>query len=258
MTAPARGGIPDSLVYPLGILVVGMFIVPALVVQAGGLVTRALGLQAGDGFVDFGVMIGAVLVQGIVLIGLTLRRTLSPAGLGLPARALGLGGRDVLREARVGLLWGALLLVVNALASRLSQVVFRRLMGQDQFQAQLELEGARLADMVAAGLPAWLIALFALSSVVMAPVAEELFFRGYVQGVLRARYPAHALFLSSALFAFVHFYVIHFIPVFLIGLLLGFLYERRGSLVAPIVAHSFSNLVVTATMVLGGWMQRGL
>lgn len=258
MSVSRRGVIRDSLFYPLGILVFGMFLVPMLVRQAGGALGRALGLPAGDPFVDFAVVTAALIVQGGVVIGLTLRRVLSAAGLGLPPEALGLRAADVRREVQVGLWWGVLLLAVNAAASRLSQLVFQRLMSEAEFQSQLEVEGARFAALVADGLPAGLIALFAFSSVVVAPLAEELFFRGYVLGVLRARDPANALFVSAFLFAFVHFYVIHFVPVFLIGLLLGALYERRGSLVAPIVAHGFSNLIVTASMVASGLLQRGM
>lgn len=238
-------------------MLLGMFVVPTLVVQAGTAVGRALGYDVDGPFAGFAVMIIAVMVQGIVLVGLTLRRTLGSGGLGLPPAALGLSARGLWREVRVGIVWGFIVFTANVGLSRLSQSVFRRILSEAQFRAQLDAEGAQFIDLVAAGLPAWLVVLFAFSSVVVAPLAEELFFRGYVHAVFRYRFPPHALFLSSALFAFVHFYLIHFIPVFAIGALLATLYERRGSLIAPVVAHACSNFIVTVTMVIGGLLQRG-
>lgn len=255
MNVRTRGAIDDSLIHPLAILFIGMILVPMLLAQAGRLVGQSIGLDMADPFVSTGLTIGVVIIQGVVLVGLTLRHATTPAGLGLPATSLGLSTHHFWREVRVGIMWGMLLLLANVITSQLSQAVFRRIMGEEQFRAQLTLEGAQFVELVSSGLPTWLIILFAFSSVIVAPIAEELFFRGYVHAVFRSRVPNHALFLSSALFAFVHFYVIHLIPVFVIGLLLAVLYERRGSLTAPIVAHSFSNLVVTATMIVQGLLQ---
>ncbi len=101
------------------------------------------------------------------------------------------------------------------------------------------------------GQPLWL---FALSSVVLAPVAEELFFRGLVLHAWLREYGRWvALIGSSALFGLVHYGLFPLegllpeLPWLAIpaaaGMLLGFLALRTGSLVAPLAAHATANFV---------------
>lgn len=234
-----------------------MFLVPVLTGQIARLIGRSFGFDMTEPFAVTAVAAVMVIVQGIALVGLTLRHVTKPGGLDLSVRHIGVTADNWSREVGVGLLWGVGLLVANVVASQSARWVFRRLMSEEAFLQQLAWEGGDLPELIAAGMPAWIVVSFALASVVVAPVAEELFFRGYVHGVFRFRFPGHAVFWSSALFAFVHFYVIHLIPVFLIGVILAVLYERRGSLVAPIVAHAFSNLVVTASMIVQGISRMG-
>ncbi len=81
-----------------------------------------------------------------------------------------------------------------------------------------------------------------LTVVIAAPVAEELFFRGFVLGGLVAvlgGLPASVV--SSALFAVMHFSVGTFIPIFAAGMLLAWLYLRTRSIWPPIAAHSTQN-----------------
>lgn len=249
-----RGVIDDSLVHPIAILFIGMFLVPMLTGLAGRLIGQSLGFDMTEPMSMTVLSTVMVTVQGLALVGLTLRHVTRSGGLGLSAEELGLTARRWPAEVGIGLVWGIGLLLVNVISSQLCQWLFRFLMDEETFQRQLVLESTDLMQMVASGMPVWVIAAFVVSSVIVAPVAEELFFRGYVHGVFRARLPGHALFLSSALFAFVHFYIIHLIPVFLIGVLLAVLYERRGSLVAPMVAHAFSNLAVVISMIVQGLM----
>lgn len=78
-----------------------------------------------------------------------------------------------------------------------------------------------------------------------APFFEELFFRGCLYRVLRAHFPRFmAIAMSSFIFSFVHGYFLLFIYVFLVGILLAYMYEKRGSLVAPLVFHMLNNIAV--------------
>lgn len=86
---------------------------------------------------------------------------------------------------------------------------------------------------------------------VLAPIGEELFFRGILFRSLRDRHGFWAGGVGSA-FAFG---LIHFIPgnpadaallmiaMFFTGLGLCYIYERRGTLVAPIAAHITFNVI---------------
>ena len=81
-----------------------------------------------------------------------------------------------------------------------------------------------------------------LAIVAVAPVAEELFFRGFVLGGLAAAVgDLRAMVVSSALFAAMHVSVGTFIPLFAAGMLLAWLYLRTRSIWPPIAAHSAQN-----------------
>lgn len=76
------------------------------------------------------------------------------------------------------------------------------------------------------------------------PVFEEIFFRGFCYPALKKRWGvAWALVLSSAFFSLIHQNLFAFFPVFILGLGLGYLYEKTGSLVPSIVLHIVHNTV---------------
>jgi membrane protease YdiL (CAAX protease family) len=90
--------------------------------------------------------------------------------------------------------------------------------------------------------PVWVRAMIALSAVVMAPISEELLFRGLVQSAFRKAtgMPWLAVLVASALFALVHPWW-SMPAIFVLSLLIGILYERTRSLWAAIVIHALFN-----------------
>ena len=91
---------------------------------------------------------------------------------------------------------------------------------------------------------------------VLAPIAEELFFRGLLQTwlvtVVQNRWLAIAL--ASAAFGAVHFQQPHAIPALcVLGLLIGYSYERTGALAPPILIHAAFNLKTLIWDALGGF-----
>ena len=85
--------------------------------------------------------------------------------------------------------------------------------------------------------------------VVAAPVAEELFFRGFMLGGLVAAIgDLRAIVVSSALFAAMHASVGTFIPLFMAGMLLAWLYLRTRSIWPPIAAHSTQNALAMLSL----------
>ena len=123
----------------------------------------------------------------------------------------------------------------------------------------LDLMPGSVLEEQAAVEPAFLIALGALSIVVVAP-AEELLFRGIIQGRLRETFgPAGAITGASLLFGALHLanYVGPpaqvFSGVFLItvtGAVLGYVYEKTGNLAVPIAAHAAYNVVFSVVTYL--------
>jgi membrane protease YdiL (CAAX protease family) len=85
--------------------------------------------------------------------------------------------------------------------------------------------------------------LIALLATCVAPLIEELMFRGALYSALRNYFSAAlAIPVSALLFAAIHPQgVIGLVPLTFIGMMLAFLREWRGSLVAPMLAHACVN-----------------
>lgn len=79
----------------------------------------------------------------------------------------------------------------------------------------------------------------------LAPVAEEVFFRGIIYGFFRRWGMTIALIISSSLFALIHLFVSGaFIIQFIGGILFAASYEREKSLITPIIIHMLGNLAI--------------
>lgn len=96
------------------------------------------------------------------------------------------------------------------------------------------------------GVTGWTIVV--LITVVGAPIVEELFFRGLIQGALTRRIGATpAIFVTALVFAFIHIVDEGFLApllLFPMALILGFLKERSGRLAPGMVAHATFNATV--------------
>jgi len=81
---------------------------------------------------------------------------------------------------------------------------------------------------------------------VLPAVCEELFFRGGIQNLLQrwVRNPHVAIWITAAVFSLIHGEIFSFVPRFVLGALLGYLYVYGGSMVVNVVAHFVNNAVV--------------
>ncbi|MFM1770709.1 MAG: hypothetical protein RJA22_3238 [Verrucomicrobiota bacterium] len=201
----------------------------------GGLLSYAAGrflpnLTPGDDrFVQF--VIGTTSLQGAALIlvhfflrhhGVTWRRFL---GLDRPAL-----GHIVLRALAVAALATPLVLLLAAGCEQ----VLRAWQGDVETQAAVKVMELALSP--------GRRTLFLLASLVLAPVAEEILFRGILYPAIKQQgHPRLALAASAVLFSAIHFNQLAFIPFIVLAVLLTLLYERTGSLLAPILAHAAFN-----------------
>lgn len=92
---------------------------------------------------------------------------------------------------------------------------------------------------------------FLLLSFTVAPVAEEFFFRGFLYNALKSRWPtALAVIVQALFFALCHPYsVTERLMVFILGIALAIIYERRNSLIAPIFVHGVKNALPAIYMI---------
>ncbi len=84
-----------------------------------------------------------------------------------------------------------------------------------------------------------------LKVVIIAPIVEELIFRGVIMNGFMRNYPKFlAIFFSALLFALFHLNPWQFPATFALGLLLGWLMVRTKSIVLSIIVHALNNLMV--------------
>ena len=175
-------------------------------------------------------------MAGIVALRVRLLRRLPWAWLGVTLQRFG-------RNLAFGVGLGALTFVANLALG----AIFERL---GQRSNQSDLFPIRAGDWGGA-------ALVFIAGAILAPIVEELFFRGYVFKAWLVRWGAPTAYLvSAAIFAVPHLAGITqgqwslLIPIFLIGLLFAWGFHRTRSLVPAIVAHAINNGIGLAALII--------
>lgn len=86
-------------------------------------------------------------------------------------------------------------------------------------------------------------------AVIVAPVAEEVIFRGYLYPVAKKFGGATgALIVTSVLFAFLHGHTPSIPALTMLAVCLGLAYEKTGSLLVPMIMHAVFNAVSVAAI----------
>jgi membrane protease YdiL (CAAX protease family) len=148
-------------------------------------------------------------------------------------------GPEPARAVRMGLLWGIAAWIGASVVSA-GVVALLEVLG-----VEVEPQAAEQALTV---VEPWVAV---LAIVILAPIAEELFFRGVVfNAFLRERGLRFAYLGSAAMFAVIHLSIVALLPIFLLGLALAWVYHRTGSLLAPIVMHAVVNGLSVAIALL--------
>jgi hypothetical protein len=218
-----------------------VFILLALALIVAGILNApftadALALSEGEGRLTFlgGIVILVATQTGLLLVSwLLVHRPNALAAL--PS----FPGRDPGGALRAGFGWGLL----AWLGSTIVLVAVGWVLEQVGRPPEPEV-----AQRAIAMLDPWAVV---ISIVILAPIAEEIFFRGIVfnawlrEGGRRAAYIG-----SAALFAAIHLSLLSFLPIFLLGLALAWVYERKGNLLAPITMHATVNGISVAMALL--------
>jgi membrane protease YdiL (CAAX protease family) len=233
LTVPPFIGLGLSLV-SIGLYFVAMYgiqVAAALILVGTGILSPSVfdPSEIGSEALGLGVasQSGALLVT---LLFLRIRRT--------PLRQLVGGLRPVGRSLGLGVGLGLLAVVASSLIVTLLVTLSGSDAAPEQVITQRLVTGSTV-DLV----------LVAFAAVVVAPIAEELLFRGLLHRSLRTRMRiVPATVLSSVLFAVVHVDIALSQPLGLVGLALvgavhAVAYERTGGLVVPILIHAVHNAV---------------
>lgn len=113
--------------------------------------------------------------------------------------------------------------------------------------------------------PLYLI-LAIISIVVLAPLIEETLFRGFLQSYIRRHLgPKQAIFITSVCFSLFHYAagqglgnISIIISLCVLSLFLGFVYEKQGSLLTPMILHASFNTVSVINLYFFGGFTTGI
>jgi len=98
-------------------------------------------------------------------------------------------------------------------------------------------------------------ALFGISSIVLAPLIEEFFFRGTIQKGLRKKWGKWpAIIFVSFLFGAFHIVPLQAISAFIMGIGLGWLFEKSESIWPSVALHAMSNGILFIALVIAEMM----
>jgi membrane protease YdiL (CAAX protease family) len=149
--------------------------------------------------------------------------------------AFGLGLPEPVTAAAYGIMVGALFLPAAWVLQSMSESLMELAHLTPESQAAVQVLqdpsltlGSRL--------------LFGAAAVLLAPVAEEAIFRGILYTTIKQQgYPRLALWGTSSVFAVMHGNEATLIPLLIFALVLVYLYETFGNLIAPVLAHALFN-----------------
>lgn len=197
------------------------------------------------GLFDQGVAFAASqLAVAVATLGVL--RSMVVRGAGQPAETLGFVPVGLREVAPALFLWLASIFPLRLV--HLSWLLLIRALGAG-LEAQEVVEAFR--GFVASG--QWTaVACHVGTGVFIVPIVEEALFRGFIFGALRRSMgPLPGAALSSLAFAALHLSLTAFAPLFVLGLLLAYLYERTGSLYPSVAFHAVFNAGTYLLLALG-------
>ena len=117
------------------------------------------------------------------------------------------------------------------------------LSGLDERIKEAEMNAEEMMDMFMSTTSIHGFLLNLLMIAIVPAIGEELLFRGVIQRIFTEwlrNYHA-AILITAALFSFMHFQFLGFIPRLFLGILFGYLMVWSGSVWAPVLAHFVNN-----------------
>jgi len=182
-------------------------------------------------------LIGTVIIYGIVL-GIIAWRTV--LRYHVPWSALGVRKAPVAAFA----LMIPIYIVMVLIAGGLGELVNKLFYGGKAQNPQIEA-------ITGGGGFSWIALITAiLSASIIAPIVEELLFRGMLYGLLRSRWPSAvlAVIADGALFAAAHGIGLILASIFVVGVTLCIVYEKTKSTLVTMTLHCLFNSVSVATV----------
>jgi membrane protease YdiL (CAAX protease family) len=192
---------------------------------------------------------GAIVVMAVIIF-------LARASFARRLKGFGLNIKSVHKD-----FFAAFLNLLSVWPLMMAAITLTMLIGKLIFGPEYQISQHEQLELITA-YPRWQLRILVfIVAVVMAPLLEEMIFRGLFQTVIRSFFESRdskletrsrvwlPVFISAGLFSMVHGNIPHWPALFLLGLCLGYAYEKSGSLFRPIFIHAFFN-AITITFVL--------
>ena len=92
-----------------------------------------------------------------------------------------------------------------------------------------------------------------IAAVIVAPIGEEIIFRGMITKLLLEEYrPTKAIIISALIFGIIHFNPAQIPGAIIAGILLGWLYYKTRSVIPGIILHFINNAVAVLSTIYFG------
>jgi membrane protease YdiL (CAAX protease family) len=195
--------------------------------------------------------VGAIVVMAVIvfLVRVSFARRLKGFGLNIRSIPKDFAAAFLSLISVLPLIWATMELIMR----------FGRLF----FGPEYEISKHEQLEIITA-FPKWQVQILVfIVAVVIAPVIEEMIFRGLFQTVIRSFVESRdskletrsrvwlPVFISAGLFSMVHGNVPHWPALFLLGVCMGYAYEKSGSLFRPIFIHALFNSIPVTFVLLG-------
>lgn len=179
------------------------------------------------------LVLSAVFVHGMLLAMMLVFLRLNKVGL---IEGMGLRQGSPLRAWLIGSGATVVVLPVCLLLSRLCALLIESAGSEAHSQVAVQFLQAR---------PPWYeTAFLGFSTIVLAPVVEEMLFRGILYpSVKQAGFPRAALFATAFLFAAYHSNLMAFVPLYFLAIVLTLVYEATDNLLSAIALHAWFNAI---------------
>ena len=216
-----------------GNILAAMYLIPSALVLTSMRITPG----GAEGVISPAGIAIAALSLDLALLAIVWLRVVRPGAI--TWKRMGIEREGLAGRLLIGLPLGVVLLATSAAVQLGLEAV-----GVRQTQSQIfgAVRGASLLE----------FAMVFLAGAVIAPVVEEIYFRGFVfRGYLDQKGERRAFAYSAGLFALIHLNLPALPPILIMGLLLAFIYHRTGSVIPGMVAHALNNATAFLLLYMG-------
>ncbi len=157
--------------------------------------------------------------------------------------AVGLRIKDFLQNAFLGLLGYMAFLPALVAVVFISYCMgnYFNIKPQSQPLFDLFMEEKRISILI----------ILTLFVVVIGPIIEEIFFRGFLYSAFKKRFSVFSgMLLTSLIFAGLHMNALGFLPILVLAFVLVYMFEKTGSLIPSIIIHCAHNGMIVVFLFL--------